>query len=364
MVGDAARLRRELVPRLAPHRRVRARPPQRQPLGAALRRPRRTPGSTSGRSASPRGWRCPGWSGRRTSAARVSREAAAATGPAGGHAGRRRQHRLVVRGGRLGAARPRRGPARLRHEHVPHRGRQPGAPGPAALEHRRLHSGLAQRRRRGRLGAGRSRLVAARPRPESVPYETLYEEAAAAGPGAGGLLALPYFAGERTPLFDPDLRGVIVGPDRRRTAAGTSSVRSWRPPRSRCARTSRRCARPARTIARPAQQRRRRRRGALWPQIVSDVTGLAQDVREGPSGRASGAALLAAVGRRRGDAARPTWPQPAVRVEPDPGDRRRLRRAATGGSASSRSPRGLTPMRSRPGSESRSRGTMAPAADR
>ncbi len=36
-----------------------------------------------------------------------------------------------------------------------------------------------------------------------VDYDTLYAEAAAAGPGAGGLLALPYFAGERTPLFDP-----------------------------------------------------------------------------------------------------------------------------------------------------------------
>ena len=44
-----------------------------------------------------------------------------------------------------------------------------------------------------------------------VSYSELYAEAAAAGPGAGGLLALPYFAGERTPLFDPDLRGVILG---------------------------------------------------------------------------------------------------------------------------------------------------------
>ena len=39
-----------------------------------------TPGSTSGRSRSPRGWRCPGWSGPRTECGAVSREAAAATG--------------------------------------------------------------------------------------------------------------------------------------------------------------------------------------------------------------------------------------------------------------------------------------------
>src|SRR5450756_1031389 len=44
-----------------------------------------------------------------------------------------------------------------------------------------------------------------------VPYETLFEEAAGAGPGAGGLLALPYFNGERTPLFDPDARGLLLG---------------------------------------------------------------------------------------------------------------------------------------------------------
>ena len=39
----------------------------------------------------------------------------------------------------------------------------------------------------------------------------LLHEAEAAGPGGGGLVALPYFAGERTPLFDPDARGLIAG---------------------------------------------------------------------------------------------------------------------------------------------------------
>jgi xylulokinase len=33
----------------------------------------------------------------------------------------------------------------------------------------------------------------------------------AAGHGAGGLVMLPYFAGERTPLFDPDARGLVLG---------------------------------------------------------------------------------------------------------------------------------------------------------
>ncbi len=43
------------------------------------------------------------------------------------------------------------------------------------------------------------------------PFADLFAESAAAGAGAGGLLALPYFAGERTPWFDPDLRGAILG---------------------------------------------------------------------------------------------------------------------------------------------------------
>lgn len=42
-------------------------------------------------------------------------------------------------------------------------------------------------------------------------YADLTEAARDAGPGADGLLMLPYFAGERTPLFDPDARGVVVG---------------------------------------------------------------------------------------------------------------------------------------------------------
>lgn len=44
-----------------------------------------------------------------------------------------------------------------------------------------------------------------------VPYERLLAEAAAVPAGSDGLVALPYFAGERTPLFDPLARGVICG---------------------------------------------------------------------------------------------------------------------------------------------------------
>jgi xylulokinase len=42
-------------------------------------------------------------------------------------------------------------------------------------------------------------------------HDVLATQAAELPPGAGGLLALPYLAGERTPILDPDARGVVAG---------------------------------------------------------------------------------------------------------------------------------------------------------
>ena len=44
-----------------------------------------------------------------------------------------------------------------------------------------------------------------------VPLDLLDQAAAAAGLGAGGLVALPYLLGEKTPINDPEARGVFVG---------------------------------------------------------------------------------------------------------------------------------------------------------
>ena len=44
-----------------------------------------------------------------------------------------------------------------------------------------------------------------------VPVDRLVAEADRWGPGAEGLLFLPYLAGERTPHADPDARGAFVG---------------------------------------------------------------------------------------------------------------------------------------------------------
>ncbi len=42
-------------------------------------------------------------------------------------------------------------------------------------------------------------------------YETLFSEAENIEAGSGGLIILPYFSGERTPVNDPKARGVIAG---------------------------------------------------------------------------------------------------------------------------------------------------------
>jgi xylulokinase len=46
---------------------------------------------------------------------------------------------------------------------------------------------------------------------ELADYDRLFADAAEVPAGADGLVVLPYFAGERTPLFDPRARGVVAG---------------------------------------------------------------------------------------------------------------------------------------------------------
>ena len=45
----------------------------------------------------------------------------------------------------------------------------------------------------------------------TISIDALLDEAAATPPGAGGLVFLPYLAGERSPIWDPDARGVLAG---------------------------------------------------------------------------------------------------------------------------------------------------------
>ncbi len=105
-------------------------------------------------------------------------------------------------------------------------------------------------------------------------YPALLAEAEASGPGAHGLLMLPYFAGERTPVQDPDARGVVAGLTLSHTRE-TSTAPRWRRRRWACATTSRRCAGAGAEVSRVVAVGGGVQ-GGLWTRIVSDVTGLPQ----------------------------------------------------------------------------------------
>ena len=141
------------------------------------------------------------------------------------------------------------------------------------------------------------------------------QEAAAAGPGAGGLLALPYFAGERTPLFDPDLRGAVLGLTTMHRRGHL--FRAFMEAAAFAVRHNLETMREAGATIAGLRSSGGGAAGALWPQIVSDVTGLAQEVHGGPSRAGIGAALFAAVAAGAASLQTP-WPQPTECVEPDP----------------------------------------------
>jgi xylulokinase len=151
------------------------------------------------------------------------------------------------------------------------------------------------------------------------PAAELSEAAGAIPPGAEGLMLLPYFAGERSPLFDPGARGVAIGLHLRHGAAHI-----MRAVYEATAMSVRHVMQAFAGIrmgdATAATQWRMSAAGggtnsALWMQIVSDVTGQPQRVPEQTIGASYGDALLAAVaiGMASPDA---DWTRTARVVEP------------------------------------------------
>jgi xylulokinase len=147
-----------------------------------------------------------------------------------------------------------------------------------------------------------------------VDYAELLELAAASGTGARGLLMLPYFAGERTPIADPHARGVIAG---LRTDHGRGDLY-----RAALEATAFGVRHNVEAIEAAGGDIRRivavggGTQGGLWTQIVSDVTGLRQVIPGVTVGASFGAAFLAAGAI--GPAEIADWNPPAGIVEPDP----------------------------------------------
>ena len=127
----------------------------------------------------------------------------------------------------------------------------------------------------------------------SPSYESLVQRARELPPGSDGLLVLPYFAGERTPVFDPRARGVIAGLHLNHTPAHVFraayegiafGIRQILDLLGSIETASRLVAVGGGT------------QGGLWTQIVSDVTGRPQEIPAQTIGASYGDALMAAIG--------------------------------------------------------------------
>jgi xylulokinase len=135
-----------------------------------------------------------------------------------------------------------------------------------------------------------------------------------AGPGANGLLVLPYFAGERTPVMDPSARGVVAG----------LTLSSTRGDLYRAAleATAFGVRHNIETIEGAGGDIRRvvavggGTQGGLWTQVVSDVTGRDQEVRQHSVGASYGGAFLAAG--MVADVSIDAWNPVREVVRPDP----------------------------------------------
>lgn len=149
-------------------------------------------------------------------------------------------------------------------------------------------------------------------------YAALAESAAAVSPGAEGLICLPYFAGERTPINDPDARGVYAGLTLTHTKAHlyrASLEGTAYGVRHNLETMAAMGAAPKRLVAVGGGAR-----NPLWLQIVSDVSGLPQDVPERTIGAAYGDAFLAGVGTGivpGEDALRRDWVKLALQLQPN-----------------------------------------------
>ncbi len=151
-----------------------------------------------------------------------------------------------------------------------------------------------------------------------VPFEQLVEEASAVPAGSDGLLLLPYFSGERTPIFDHQARGVIAG-----LALGHQRGHLFRAVYEGIAFGIRQILELLDTEANPVKRIVAvggGTQGRLWTQIVSDVTGREQEIPEHTIGASYGDALMAAIGSGLVPP-QTNWARVAHTVAPNPATR-------------------------------------------
>ena len=120
------------------------------------------------------------------------------------------------------------------------------------------------------------------------------EEADAVSPGSDGLIFLPYMAGERSPIWDPDARGVWFGLDFSKTKGHL--IRSAMEGTAFALRHNLDTAEEAGAVAGTLSAMGGSANSLLWTQIKSDITGKPIDVPSSDTATTWGAAILAGVG--------------------------------------------------------------------
>lgn len=146
-------------------------------------------------------------------------------------------------------------------------------------------------------------------------YDELTQLAGESSPGARGLLMLPYFSGERSPIADPNARGVLAGLNLTHSygdiyrsaleATGYGSRHLLDSIKDSGGAASEYWAVGGGTT------------GGLWPQIMSDIIGIKQYIPKVTIGASYGDALLASMAAGVVDV-NTTWNSAEREVEPNP----------------------------------------------
>ncbi|MBM9433599.1 FGGY-family carbohydrate kinase [Flaviflexus equikiangi] len=146
-------------------------------------------------------------------------------------------------------------------------------------------------------------------------YDELSQLAAESDPGSRGLIMLPYFSGERSPIADPNARGVLAGLNLTHTygdiyrsaleATGFGSRHLLDSIKESGGEASEYWAVGGGTT------------GGLWPQIMSDIIGIKQYIPKVSIGASYGDALMAAMTAGLVDIDT-TWNSAEREIEPNP----------------------------------------------
>ena len=147
-------------------------------------------------------------------------------------------------------------------------------------------------------------------------FAKLAREAEASPPGANGLVMLPYFSGERTPIHDPDAKGMIFGLNltHRRGDLYRALLEGIACGANHIIETYRDVGHMPRSLLAVGGGTKNR----VWSQAMSDISGMAQTVRRKTVGASYGDAFLAALGVgdvRKSDILK--WNPEERRIKPD-----------------------------------------------